>query len=277
MYMSGPTARVTKARDARDGECQWENDKAHGFGRFEHTDGDIYEGYWLNDKAHGKGTYTHASGSKFSGEWQDDKQHGYGEETWPDGARYVGEYQNGLKSGKGDFTWADGSSYSGQFFENAPGLHASLQVSDIHGEGKYSWEDGRVYEGQWDRNRMHGKGKFRWADGRVYEGGRPDRKGAEGGTGRGDRKRGPGWRGRGGTGRGDREGKRRLISKRNVENRQTPQPHCCARAVGNGHFYDTTKRASQRLTPHIKRGFQLVSQRWLDKPRVIPPCFAPWA
>jgi len=34
---------------------QWENDKAHGFGRFEHTDGDIYEGNWLNDKAHGKG------------------------------------------------------------------------------------------------------------------------------------------------------------------------------------------------------------------------------
>ena len=34
---------------------QWENDKAHGFGRFEHTDGDIYEGNWLVDKAHGRG------------------------------------------------------------------------------------------------------------------------------------------------------------------------------------------------------------------------------
>ena len=42
---------------------------------------------------------------------------------------------------------------------------------------------------------------------------------------------------------------------------------CCVytkhiRAVGNDHFYDTTKRASQRLTPPLYRGDSLVSQKW---------------
>ena len=32
---------------------------ASGFGKFYHSDGDIYEGEWLNDKANGYGKYMH--------------------------------------------------------------------------------------------------------------------------------------------------------------------------------------------------------------------------
>ena len=41
------------------------------------------------------------------------------------------------------------------------------------------------------------------------------------------------------------------------------------RAAGNYQVRDTTKRASQSLTP-IKKRFPKVSQKWLDKPRGIP-------
>lgn len=38
-----------------------------------HGEGDYYTGDWLNDKAHGLGKYTHTDGSKYEGEWKDDK------------------------------------------------------------------------------------------------------------------------------------------------------------------------------------------------------------
>ena len=41
----------------------WENDKANGYGKLIHEDGDIYEGDWVNDKANGFGVYTHSNGA----------------------------------------------------------------------------------------------------------------------------------------------------------------------------------------------------------------------
>ena len=43
----------------------WLNDKANGFGKLFHADGDVYEGEWKDDKANGKGTYTHANGARY--------------------------------------------------------------------------------------------------------------------------------------------------------------------------------------------------------------------
>ena len=45
--------------------------------------------------AHGWGKYLHSDGALYEGYWEYDKQHGYGVETWPDGARYEGGYENG--------------------------------------------------------------------------------------------------------------------------------------------------------------------------------------
>jgi hypothetical protein len=41
------------------------NDKANGFGKLFHADGDIYEGEWKDDKANGNGTYTHSNGARY--------------------------------------------------------------------------------------------------------------------------------------------------------------------------------------------------------------------
>ncbi len=75
-------------------------------------------GDWKDDKAHGKGSYNHTDGAYYEGLWFEDKQHGDGVETWPDGAKYVGKYDMGKKHGKGKFNWADGSTYDGDFFNN---------------------------------------------------------------------------------------------------------------------------------------------------------------
>ena len=45
-------------------------------------------GEWKNDKAHGFGTYQHTDGAKYEGDWFEDKQHGEGKEIWPDNACY---------------------------------------------------------------------------------------------------------------------------------------------------------------------------------------------
>lgn len=36
-------------------------------------DGAKYEGYWQNDKAHGKGKFYHVEGDVYDGEWKCDK------------------------------------------------------------------------------------------------------------------------------------------------------------------------------------------------------------
>lgn len=43
-------------------------------------------GNWENDKAHGYGIYYHSNGSRYEGDWINDKQHGLGRETWSDGS-----------------------------------------------------------------------------------------------------------------------------------------------------------------------------------------------
>ena len=41
-------------------------------GKFQHVDGDIFEGEWMDDKANGHGVYIHVNGAKYEGEWKDD-------------------------------------------------------------------------------------------------------------------------------------------------------------------------------------------------------------
>ena len=40
------------------------DDKAHGTGRLEHTDGASYDGQWRASMKHGQGSYVHSDGSK---------------------------------------------------------------------------------------------------------------------------------------------------------------------------------------------------------------------
>ena len=88
----------------------WLNDKANGYGKLFHADGDLYEGEWLEDKANGRGMYTHANGAKYNGEWKDGLPHGTGvykaymqDEYPPSGeteVHYQGQFKFGLKDGE---------------------------------------------------------------------------------------------------------------------------------------------------------------------------------
>ena len=48
-------------------------DRASGYGKLYHADGDLYEGDWLNDMAHGQGKYIHANGAEYEGSWFEDE------------------------------------------------------------------------------------------------------------------------------------------------------------------------------------------------------------
>jgi hypothetical protein len=82
-----------------------------GFGRFEYSNGTVYEGHWMllnNHKVkHGEGVLLHAGATshekgneEYSGNWVNDKMEGYGVYKYTSGAIYSGEWRNGKQHGK---------------------------------------------------------------------------------------------------------------------------------------------------------------------------------
>lgn len=83
-----------------------------GFGRFEYSDGTVYEGQWrLNSSnvkvKHGEGELIHAGATshekgneEYSGTWNDDKMEGIGTYKYTSGAIYTGEWKDGKQHGK---------------------------------------------------------------------------------------------------------------------------------------------------------------------------------
>ncbi len=49
-------------------------DKKHGWGRYQWSDGRVYDGLWRNGKQHGEGTYIQKDGSTRAGIWEDGKR-----------------------------------------------------------------------------------------------------------------------------------------------------------------------------------------------------------
>lgn len=86
--------------------------ETEGFGRFEYSNGTIYEGQWKivgnNVKVkHGEGTLTHAGttahekgNEEYRGTWVEDKMEGYGVYKYTSGAIYSGEWRDGKHNGK---------------------------------------------------------------------------------------------------------------------------------------------------------------------------------
>lgn len=130
-----------------------------GYGVYTYADGvNHYEGQWQNNKAHGLGRFKEEE-SEYKGQWQDGEKHGVGEERWfDDHTVYTGMYINGRKEGFGTYKWADGSTYEGQF-----------QNDSIHGRGIYKDNDG-TYTGEFHDATQQGFGRFEYPDGSVYEG-----------------------------------------------------------------------------------------------------------
>ena len=59
-----------------------------GYGVQIWPDGSKYEGEWFENKAHGNGKFTHSNNDVYHGEWKDDKVDGFGIYIHHDGGRY---------------------------------------------------------------------------------------------------------------------------------------------------------------------------------------------
>ncbi|CAD8173832.1 unnamed protein product [Paramecium octaurelia] len=138
---------------------EWVNNKANGFGTFQLTDGDFFMGHWIENVVEGQGKYTFADGTFYEGEWKNDLPNGIGIQTYSNGWRYQGSFLNGIKNGQGLLSFPDGSIYEGSFERDVPS-----------GIGTLRFQDGRIYTGDWKNGVKHGKGIFQWPDGSKYDG-----------------------------------------------------------------------------------------------------------
>lgn len=138
-----------------------QGDCKEGYGKFNFSNGDIYEGEWEDDKFHGKGKYLYNDGSYFEGLFKNNKLDG-------DGIRYdakndlkiIGSFENWkLQDGKVKFIFG-----SGEFYEGG------LKDLKFHGKGKYTSKDKSYYEGEWDNDKKSGYGKYVYANKSTYEG-----------------------------------------------------------------------------------------------------------
>lgn len=85
-------------------------------GRFEYSNGDVYEGTFLAGMRHGRGTMSFAEDcARYEGEWFEDLHHGQGSKHWSDGISYEGEWRRGKMHGLGVYTMTDGFVMKGLF------------------------------------------------------------------------------------------------------------------------------------------------------------------
>ena len=134
------------------GEFGVDNDY-HGFGISRFKNGDSYFGEFKNSLINGYGRFELSNENLYEGLWIKDIQYDIGFEQWTDKSFYFGIYDQGSKSGIGTFNWIDGSSYKGEWKDN-----------QLNGYGIYHFIDGREYLGEWHKNSMHGYGEFIWKD-----------------------------------------------------------------------------------------------------------------
>eukprot|EP00475_Leptophrys_vorax_P017725 TRINITY_DN2431_c0_g1_i3.p1 TRINITY_DN2431_c0_g1~~TRINITY_DN2431_c0_g1_i3.p1 ORF type:complete len:216 (+),score=60.20 TRINITY_DN2431_c0_g1_i3:59-706(+) len=106
---------------------------AHGLGRAERRNGDVYIGEFKFGKFHGKGRYVFAEGrGEYEGEFEDDMFHGQGVERYANGSVYKGQFEKGLRHGKGVMTYMkDDGSLWGKY-------NGGWKEGKKHGYGKWT-------------------------------------------------------------------------------------------------------------------------------------------
>ena len=118
---------------------QMEGRVKQGFGRYEMSDGTVYEGEFKGDLPHGEGTISYDDGSSY----------------------YTGQFENGLPHGHGTYSFENGDLYIGSF-----------KKGEINGIGEYIYESfGRTYKGGFVDGNRHGFGTLTEANGSQYIGG----------------------------------------------------------------------------------------------------------
>ncbi len=62
-----------------------QDDKRHGYGVYNWTNGDCYKGEWFEGRMHGEGCFEWANGDEYVGEWKCGRMHGHGKKVMANG------------------------------------------------------------------------------------------------------------------------------------------------------------------------------------------------
>lgn len=111
-------------------------------GKFEFTNGYVYEGSFIHNKIDGAGKLTIPGVGVYQGIFSDGKRSGKGVMTYSNGDIYNGDWDNDQMSGTGTYTFANGDKYTGEFSANK-----------YNGTGTYTFSsNSKSYTGTWTNN-----------------------------------------------------------------------------------------------------------------------------
>lgn len=128
---------------------QFRDDERHGAGELIYREEKIIGEFW-NDTAV-KGRYEYSDGTIYEGGLLGSKKHGLGEIRFLDGDRYVGGFKNDDYHGLGTYYFKNGATHYGEYLDGS-----------AHGEGIYTYESGRktkLYVGTY-KNDLPSKGTY---------------------------------------------------------------------------------------------------------------------
>jgi len=139
---------------------EFQNNKAHGVGTLYTYDSQTtYTGNFFNDKPHGKGKEEYSDGTFYLGDFREGRMTGKCKFIFKDGGVYKGDVVEGMACGKGQYTYKNpNKTYVGDYERNLK-----------HGYGVLTLEKYK-YIGQFKNGKMDGPGQFEWEDGRKLIG-----------------------------------------------------------------------------------------------------------
>ena len=180
---SSAEARPSVRSERYQGE--FEDDERHGHGTCVFADGGKYTGAWRTGTIEGKGRYEHANGDVFEGEFSNRRRVRGRLQLADGGDEYDGEFDGELPHGEGKRTYAaTGAVYAGQWAGGEPTgtgewrhpssgevRRGSFVNGVLHGDGEETDGAGRdSYVGQFERGVRHGRGRVRRSDGSSWDG-----------------------------------------------------------------------------------------------------------
>ena len=130
-------------------EGSFVDEKFHGVGVYNYSDGSVYEGEWHIGRRYGHGVLRVAEGWVYEGNFDDDKRHGDGIMWWPSGATYIGRFAHNMQDGPGLYISKLRDVYKGNFSENF-----------FDGKGELLYNNGSKYTGDFKKGLRHGTGIY---------------------------------------------------------------------------------------------------------------------
>ena len=148
---------------------EFNNNKAEGQGTlYTSATQTTYTGGFENDKPHGKGKEEYSDGSFYMGDFKEGQMTGKCKFIFKDGGIYNGEVINGMATGKGKYTYKNSNkTYEGDFKNNKKHGKGTLVLEkytytgkfrdgQMSGPGQLVWNDGKKLIGNFDKGRPHG-------------------------------------------------------------------------------------------------------------------------